>query len=61
MPPLGHVDESNSDDEVLVKRIQKIKQGTKSRPKKIQLRAKKCVKSQTKKKEDVKKSPKSHV
>ncbi|KAJ8430115.1 hypothetical protein Cgig2_007088 [Carnegiea gigantea] len=38
MPPPGHVDESESDDEVLVKRIKNIKQGIKSRPKKIQLR-----------------------
>ncbi|KAJ8436172.1 hypothetical protein Cgig2_002743 [Carnegiea gigantea] len=61
MPPPGHVDESNSDDEVFVKRIKKIKEGTKSRPKKMQLRAKKCVKSQLEKKEDVKKSPKPPV
>jgi len=53
MPPPRHVDELESDDEVLVRRIKKIKQGTKSRPKKMQLRAKKCVKSQPTKKEDV--------
>ncbi|KAJ8431372.1 hypothetical protein Cgig2_008836 [Carnegiea gigantea] len=40
IPPPRHVDESESDDEVLVKRIKKVKQGTKSRPKKMQLRAK---------------------
>ncbi|KAJ8432099.1 hypothetical protein Cgig2_016372 [Carnegiea gigantea] len=61
MPPPRYVDESDSDDEVLVKRIKKIKEGTKSRPKKMQLRAKKCVKSQPEKKEDVKKSPKPLV
>jgi len=51
--PPGHVDESDSDDEVLVKRIKRIKEGTKSRLKKMQLRVKKCVKSQPKTKEDV--------
>ena len=61
MPPPGHVDESDSDDEVLVKRIKKIKEGTKSKPKKMQLSAKKCVKSQPGKKEDVKKIPKPPV
>ncbi|KAJ8426429.1 hypothetical protein Cgig2_021036 [Carnegiea gigantea] len=61
MPPLGHVDESDSDDEILVKRIKKIKEGTKSTPKKIQLRVKNCVKSQPEKKGDVKKSPKPPV
>ncbi|KAJ8429515.1 hypothetical protein Cgig2_026695 [Carnegiea gigantea] len=50
-----------SDDEVLVKRIKKIKQGSKFRPKKMQLRAKKCVKSQPEKKEDIQKSPKPPV
>ncbi|KAJ8434076.1 hypothetical protein Cgig2_007591 [Carnegiea gigantea] len=49
MPPPGHVDESDSDDEVLVKRIKKIKEGIKSKPKKMELR------------EDVKKSPKPPV
>ena len=61
MPPPRHVDESDCDDEVLVKRINKIKDGTKSRPKKMELRVKKCVKSQPRKKEDVKKSPKPPV
>ncbi|KAJ8425789.1 hypothetical protein Cgig2_011613 [Carnegiea gigantea] len=61
MPPPGHVDESDSDDEVLVKRIKKIKEGTKSRPKKMQLRVKKCFKSRPEKKEDVQKSPKPPV
>ncbi|KAJ8421877.1 hypothetical protein Cgig2_021416 [Carnegiea gigantea] len=61
MPSPGYVDESDSDDEVLVKRIKKIKEGTKSRPKKMQLRAKKSVKSQPQKKDDVKKSPKPPV
>ncbi|KAJ8442154.1 hypothetical protein Cgig2_015495 [Carnegiea gigantea] len=61
MPPPGHVDESDADDEVLVKRIKKIKEGTKSRPKKLQLRPKKYVTSQPEKKEDVKKSPKPPV
>ncbi|KAJ8429191.1 hypothetical protein Cgig2_028764 [Carnegiea gigantea] len=37
MPPHGHIDESDSNDEVLVKIIKKIKEGTKSRPKKIHL------------------------
>ena len=54
MPPPGHVDESDSDDEVLVKRIKKIKEGTKSKPKKMELRVKKSAKSQPRK-EDVKK------
>ncbi|KAJ8429650.1 hypothetical protein Cgig2_001646 [Carnegiea gigantea] len=54
MPPPRHVDESDSDD----KRTKKIKEGTKFRLKKMQLRAKKSVKSQPEKKEDVKKSTK---
>ncbi|KAJ8423696.1 hypothetical protein Cgig2_003380 [Carnegiea gigantea] len=41
--------------------IKKIQEETKSRPKKMQLRAKKCVKSQLEKKEDVKKSLKPPV
>ncbi|KAJ8438608.1 hypothetical protein Cgig2_010392 [Carnegiea gigantea] len=61
IPPPGHVDESDFADEVLVKRIKKIKEGTKSRPNKMQLRAKKCVKSQLEQKEDVQKSPKPPV
>ena len=61
MPPTGHVDELDSDDEVLVKRIKKIKEGTKSKPKKMQLSAKRCVKSQPGNKEDVKKIPKPPV
>ncbi|KAJ8432407.1 hypothetical protein Cgig2_013821 [Carnegiea gigantea] len=61
MPPLGYVDESDSDDEVLVKRIKKIKEGIKSKPKKMKLRVKKSAKSQLGKKEDVKKSPKPPV
>ncbi|KAJ8436462.1 hypothetical protein Cgig2_018595 [Carnegiea gigantea] len=61
MPPPGHVDESDSDDEVLVKRIKKIKEGTKSKPKKMELTVKKSAKSQPGKKEDVKKSPKPPI
>ncbi|KAJ8432295.1 hypothetical protein Cgig2_024300 [Carnegiea gigantea] len=61
IPPLGHDDESEFDDEVLVKRMKKIKQGTKFRPKKMQVRSKKCVKAQLEKKEDVQKSPKPPV
>ena len=61
MPPPGHHDESESDDEVLAKRMKKIKQGTKSRPKKMQVRSKKCVKTQPEKKDDVQKSPKPPV
>ncbi|KAJ8431773.1 hypothetical protein Cgig2_009371 [Carnegiea gigantea] len=61
MPPPGHDDESESDDEVLVKRMKKIKQGTKSRPKKMQLRSKKCVKAKPEKQEDVQKSPKPPI
>ncbi|KAJ8425720.1 hypothetical protein Cgig2_015868 [Carnegiea gigantea] len=61
IPPPGYVDESNSDDEVLVKRIKKIKEGTKSKPKKMELRVKKSAKSQPGKKEDLKKSPKPPV
>ncbi|KAJ8421747.1 hypothetical protein Cgig2_028802 [Carnegiea gigantea] len=38
MPPPRHDDESNFDDEVLVKRIKKLKQVTKSRPKQMQVR-----------------------
>ena len=60
LPP-RHVYESDYDDEVLVKRIEKIKEGTKSKSKKMQLRTKKSVKSQPEKKEDVKKSPKPPV
>ncbi|KAJ8424544.1 hypothetical protein Cgig2_010844 [Carnegiea gigantea] len=61
MPSPGHVDESDSNDEVLMKKIKKIKEGTKSKPKKMQMRAKKSVKSQPEKKEDVKKSPKPPI
>jgi len=61
MPPLGHVDESYSNDEILVKRIKKIKEGTKSRSKKMQLRAKTCFKSQLDKKKDVQESPKPPI
>ncbi|KAJ8444132.1 hypothetical protein Cgig2_029907 [Carnegiea gigantea] len=61
MPPPRHDDESESDDEVLMKRTKKIKQATMSRPKKMQVRSKKCGKAQPKKKkEDVHKSPKPH-
>ena len=57
MPSPGHDDESESDDEVLVKRMKKIKQATTFRPKKQQVRSKKCVKAQRgKKQEDVQKS-----
>ncbi|KAJ8426023.1 hypothetical protein Cgig2_015845 [Carnegiea gigantea] len=41
--------------------MKKIKQGTKSRPKKMQVRLKKCVKAQLEKKEDVQKSPKPPI
>ncbi|KAJ8445956.1 hypothetical protein Cgig2_003832 [Carnegiea gigantea] len=61
MPPPRHDDESESDDEVLVKRMKKIKRGTKSRPKKMQVRSKKCVKAQPEKKVDVQKTPKPPV
>ena len=61
MPSPGHNDESEFDDEVLVKRMKKIKQGTKSRPKKMQVRSKKCVKAQPENKEDIQKSPKPPV
>ena len=61
MPPPDHVDESYSNDEVLVKRIKKIKEGTKSKPKKMELRVKKSAKSQPKKKENVKKSSKPPI
>ncbi|KAJ8427493.1 hypothetical protein Cgig2_013574 [Carnegiea gigantea] len=61
MSPPGHDDQSESDDEVLVKGMKKIKQGTKSRPKKMQVRSKKCIKAQPEKKEDVQKSPKPPV
>ncbi|KAJ8421586.1 hypothetical protein Cgig2_025465 [Carnegiea gigantea] len=44
MPPPGHGDESESDDEVLVKTMKKRKQATKSRPKKMQVMSKKCAK-----------------
>ena len=45
-----------------MKRIKKINKATKSRPKNMQVRSKKCVKTQLeKKKEDVQKSPKPHV
>ncbi|KAJ8429192.1 hypothetical protein Cgig2_028765 [Carnegiea gigantea] len=56
MPPLDMLM-----NQTLMIKIKKIKEGTKSRPKKMQLRAKKFVKSQLKKKEDVKKSPKPPV
>jgi len=46
MPPPGHDYESDSGDEVLVKRIKKIKQEIKSRPKQMQVRSKKFVKAQ---------------
>ncbi|KAJ8444887.1 hypothetical protein Cgig2_015233 [Carnegiea gigantea] len=48
-------------NQTLMIKIKKIKEGTKSRSKKIQLRAKKCIKSQPEKKEDVQKSPKPLV
>jgi len=41
MPPPADDDESDSDHKVLVKRIKKIKQATKSRPKQMQVRPKK--------------------
>jgi len=54
MPPPRHDDEFESEDEELVKRMKKIKQATKSRPNKMQVRSKKYVKGQPeKKKEDV--------
>ena len=49
MPPPGHGDESDSNDEVLVKRIKKIKQATKSRLKQMQVRSKTYVKAQAEK------------
>ena len=49
MPHPGHGDEPEFDDEVLVKRMKKIKEATKSRPKKTQARSKKCGKAQPKK------------
>ncbi|KAJ8423683.1 hypothetical protein Cgig2_027720 [Carnegiea gigantea] len=62
MPPPGHGDESESNDEVLVKRMKQTKQAIKSRPKKMQVRSKKCAKANTKKKkEDVQKSTKPPV
>jgi len=62
MPPPGHHDESDSDDEVLVKRIKKIKQATKSKPKQMQARSKKSIKAQAEKeKQVVQKSPKTLV
>ncbi|KAJ8435804.1 hypothetical protein Cgig2_024787 [Carnegiea gigantea] len=61
IPLPGHVDELDSDEKVLMERIKTIKEGTKSRPKKMQLRAKKCVNSKPEKKKDVQKSPKPPV
>ncbi|KAJ8425283.1 hypothetical protein Cgig2_025824 [Carnegiea gigantea] len=55
MLPPSHLDESDSDDEVLVKTIKKRREGTKSKLKKMELR------SQPGKKEDVKKSSKLPV
>ena len=57
-----HGDESESDDQVLVKRMKKTKQATKSKPKKTQVRSKKCAKANPEKKnEDVQKSPKPPI
>ncbi|KAJ8433441.1 hypothetical protein Cgig2_017401 [Carnegiea gigantea] len=61
MPIPGHDDESEYDDEVLVKRIKKIKQVTKSRPKQMQVRSKKSVNAQAEKKQVVKKGSKTPV
>ncbi|KAJ8446930.1 hypothetical protein Cgig2_016472 [Carnegiea gigantea] len=58
MPPLGHVNESDSDDEVLVKRIKKKKRRNKVQAKENATEGKK---SQPEKKEDVKKSPKPPI
>ncbi|KAJ8440385.1 hypothetical protein Cgig2_019374 [Carnegiea gigantea] len=62
MPPPGHDDEPNSDDEVLVKRIKKVKQASKSRPKQIQIRSKTCAWAQAdKERQVVQKSPKTPI
>ncbi|KAJ8429059.1 hypothetical protein Cgig2_025048 [Carnegiea gigantea] len=56
----GHDDESDSNDEVLVKRIKKIKEASKSRLKQIQMRSKKCARAQAdKERQAIQKSPKS--
>ncbi|KAJ8423716.1 hypothetical protein Cgig2_002088 [Carnegiea gigantea] len=57
MPPPGHDHESDSDDEVLVKRIKKIKQATKSKPKQMQVRLKKYVKAQAEKERQIEITP----
>ncbi|KAJ8437818.1 hypothetical protein Cgig2_013434 [Carnegiea gigantea] len=49
MPPHGHKDESDSEEEVLVKRIKKIERASKPRPKQIQMRSKKCARQKLKK------------
>ena len=49
MSPHGHDDESDSEDEVLVKRITKIKQASKRKSKQIQMRSKKCARARAEK------------
>jgi len=49
IPPHGHDDDSNSEDEVLVKRIKKTKQASKPISKQIQMRSKKCTRAQAEK------------
>ncbi|KAJ8447534.1 hypothetical protein Cgig2_031147 [Carnegiea gigantea] len=60
MPPPGHDNECDYDDEVLVKRIKKIKQASKSKPKQKQMRSKKCARAQAyKERQPIQKSPKT--
>ena len=62
MPLPRHDDEFDSNDEVLVKRIKKIKQASKSRPNQMQVRSKKFAKAHTdKQRQVVQKSPNSPV
>ncbi|KAJ8435697.1 hypothetical protein Cgig2_027287 [Carnegiea gigantea] len=62
MPSPGHDDVSDSDDEVLVKRMKNIKQASKSRLKQIQLRSKKCARAQAdKERKAIQKSPKTPI
>jgi len=49
IPPHGHEDESDSEDEVLVKRIKKIKKASKYRSKQIQMSSKQCARAQLRK------------
>ncbi|KAJ8426316.1 hypothetical protein Cgig2_011987 [Carnegiea gigantea] len=62
MSPHGHDDESDSEDEVLVKRIKKIKQASKPKSKQIQMRSKKCARAQAEKeRQAIQKNPKSPI